>query len=421
MMLEGSATHAVSVQAWRSEVRDFLADHLPMRDRSAERSSVGLFSGHSEEEEREALELARAWQRVKYDSGYGALSLPVGLGGRGLDPIYARIFDELERDFAAPRRPMLLRISVHLVAATVAEYGTPEQRAHFLVPLLRGDILACQLFSEPDAGSDLAGLRTRAERHGGGPEAGWQVSGQKIWTSGAQFADYGELLARTDPEAPRHKGLTVFLLPLRGGEVRGVEIRPIREMAGGAEFNEVFLDAAQAPDSLRLGEVGQGWHVALRTLSIERNLSATSDRPGATAARLVEAAHELGNTLDESARESIAAVYLQERTREYYGAFLDALHPSGGIPSPEGAVAKLIWLRQLWHTTEAVNRMYAGSLVADDGTGAFEWAAHVLGAPGFRIAGGTEEILRNIIAERALGLPGEPSAPAAADRGRAAS
>ena len=408
-MVDEAIRPLVSLTAWGQEVREFLADHFPLRDRSAGRSTVRLFSGRSEDEEREVLERARAWQRVKYDAGYGALSLPTDLGGGGLDPVYTRVFEEHERDFAVPERPTVLRISVHLVAAAVAEFGTVEQRSRLLVPMLRGDLLACQLFSEPDAGSDLAGLRTRADQDRGGPEPRWRVSGQKIWTSGAQFADYGELLARTDPKAPKHKGLTAFLLPLRGPESSGVDIRPIREMAGGAEFNEVFLDDAPIPDSLRLGEPGKGWAVALSTLAIERSLSATSDRPGATAARLIEAARALGDELDESAREPVASAYLAQRSREDYGAWLDALHPSGGIPGPDGAVAKLMWLRQLRHTTEAVNRMYAGSLVADDGTGAFEWAAHVLGAPGFRIAGGTEEILRNIIAERALGLPGEPS------------
>jgi alkylation response protein AidB-like acyl-CoA dehydrogenase len=419
---EAPHTDQPLIPVWRAEVRRFLAGHLRPRNESSRPSPVALFAGRSQEQEREALTPAREWQRVKFEAGYGAIGLPAERGGRGLGPIYQRVFDEEERAFEAPERPMVLRISVYLVAATLAEYGTPQQRARFLTPLLSGDIIACQLFSEPEAGSDLAGVRTRAARVGtpvaGGP-AGWRVTGQKIWTSGAQFADYGELIARTNPDVPKHKGLTAFLLPLRGPGVHGVDIRPIREMAGGTEFNEVFLDGAEVPDELRLGDEGQGWPVALTTLSIERNLSATSDRPGATAARLVEAARRLGDDLEESAREPIVQAYLAERAREYFGAWLDAKYPSGGVPGPDGAVAKLMWLSQLRHTTEAVNRMYAGSLIADDGTEGSEWAAHVLGAPGFRIAGGTEEILHNIIAERALGLPPEPRPESARSRGAA--
>ena len=187
-----------------------------------------------------------AWQQEKYDAGYGAITWPAEYGGAGLSDAHERAFNEVEADFATPEGHETFAVTTSLVAPTVAIFGTPAQRARFVRRFLRADELCCQLFSEPGAGSDLAGLATRAERDGDE----WVINGQKIWSSGAQFAGWGELIARTDPAVPKHAGMTAFLIPL---DAPGVRIRPIRQMSGGSSFSEVFLTDVRVPDELRLG------------------------------------------------------------------------------------------------------------------------------------------------------------------------
>ena len=227
---------------------------------------VAVFHDLGDDEERELLDRAMAWQREKFDAGYGALTWPVELGGAGLDDEFADAFDELEAGYVHPPHHETFTVTLQLVAPTLAQFGQTELHARLLPRLLRTEALSCQLFSEPGAGSDLGALATRAERDGDS----WVVNGQKTWSSGARFAEWGELIARTDLDVPKHEGMTAFMLEM---DSPGVTVRPIRQMSGGSSFNEVFFADVRVPDAHRLGAVGEGWQVALATLGFERRSS----------------------------------------------------------------------------------------------------------------------------------------------------
>ena len=257
-----------SVAAFAAGARHWLATRLPQagperRAWGEGSDDVSVFHRLSFADEQALLDRAMAWQQEKCDAGYGANTRPAEYGGAGLSSAHEQAFDELEAGFATPESHETFAVTTHLVAPTVRIFGSAEQRARFVRRFLRAEELCCQLFSEPSAGSDLAGLATKAERDGDH----WVLNGQKVWSSGAQFARWGELIARTDPSVPKHAGMTAFLIPL---DAPGVQIRPIQQMSGGSSFNEVFLTDVRIPDDLRLGEVGQGWKVALTTLGFER-------------------------------------------------------------------------------------------------------------------------------------------------------
>ena len=306
-----------------------------------------------------------------------------------------------------PRKNELFSVTLELVAPTIAAFGTPAQQRELIPRLLAAEVFVCQLFSEPGAGSDLASLSLRAERRGGG----WVLNGQKVWTSGARHAALGELIARTDPGQARHRGLTAFLVPM---DAPGVEIRPIRQMSGGSSFNEVFFTDVVVADEARLGEVGQGWQVALATLGFERAASgAGAQQPGGSFAQVVATARELGVQDDPLVRQMLADLYVRSEVQRRYAEKMT--QAAGGLRSrgEEGSVLKLMWSANLMRTSAVVTELLGPRLVADTGEpGTFGWSEHLLGAPGYRIAGGTEEIQRNIIAERVLGLPREPRPPA---------
>jgi alkylation response protein AidB-like acyl-CoA dehydrogenase len=232
------------------------------------------------------------------------------------------------------------------------------------------------------------------------------VDGAKVWVSGAQFAGWGVLIARSDPDVPKHAGLTAFLLPM---DSPGVEVRPIRQMSGGTSFNEVFFTGVRVPDSLRLGEVGGGWNVALTMLGFERAQSGAKTGVGGSWAQLRTLAAWSGRTGDPAVRQRLARVYIHERLRELTRQRVEAAHQRGATPGPEGSLGKLLWTQGLTAIGEAAALLLGPALTADTGEwGTYAWAEHVLGAPGYRIAGGSDEMQRNIIAERALGLPKEP-------------
>jgi alkylation response protein AidB-like acyl-CoA dehydrogenase len=382
--------------------RKWLAEHLPPRADEAGRP-VAVFHDLPFEEERALLARIQEWLRVKFDAGYGALSWPVEHGGAGLSALHEEAFAEVEREFDTPGQHELTSVSTALIAPTVQMFGTDEQKARLVRALLRGDELACQLFSEPSAGSDLAGLATRAVRDGDD----WVVNGQKVWSSGAQFAGWGELIARTDPDAPKHKGLTAFLLPMDTPEV---DVRPLRQMSGGSSFCEVFLDDVRIPDSLRLGEVGGGWAVTLATLGFERGHSGANADVGGGFAQLLDTARQLGRTGDPDVRKVLAEVWVAERLAAVAAQRDRETQLAGAEPGPLGSLRKLAWSQRLALVSEAAAVVLGPRLVADHGDGSFRWTEHVLGAPGYRIAGGSDEIQRTIIGERLLGLPPEPRA-----------
>jgi alkylation response protein AidB-like acyl-CoA dehydrogenase len=400
-----STVRSADLTAFVDSARAWLAEHVPPRG-ATPRRSVAVFHDLPFDEERALIARIQEWLRTKFDAGYGALSWPVEHGGAGLTALHEEAFAELERTFDTPGQHELTSVSTALIAPTVQMFGTPEQRARLVTPLLRGDELACQLFSEPSAGSDLAGLGTRAVRDGDT----WVVNGQKVWSSGAQFAGWGELICRTDPDVAKHKGLTAFLLPM---DTPGVDVRPLRQMSGGSSFCEVFLDDVRIPDTLRLGGVGAGWAVTLATLGFERGHSGANADLGGGYAQLVEEARGLGRTTDPDVRRVLADVWVAEKVAEVSAQRDRETRSAGGEPGPIGSLRKLAWAQRLKLVSEAAAVVLGPRLVADAGDGTFRWIEHYLGAPGYRIAGGSDEVQRTIIAERLLGLPPEPRA----DRG----
>ncbi|MFN2540346.1 MAG: acyl-CoA dehydrogenase family protein [Mycobacteriales bacterium] len=397
-----------SVEDFRQRARAWLSAHASERGTSAEpswgvgRFDVSVFHDLTEDEERSHLDAIVRWHQTKCDAGFGALSWPVEQGGAGLSPAHVEAFHEEELRFDVPGGHELFDVTLALIAPTVAMFGTPEQQARFLPAFLRADELACQLFSEPGAGSDLAALSTRAVRDGDD----WVVTGQKVWTSGAQFAGWGELIARTDATAAKHAGLTAFLLPL---DSPGVTVRPLRQMSGGSSFNEVFLDEVRIPDSLRLGPEGAGWKVTLATLGFERGGGGAPRKIGGGYRELLDLARWLGRDTDPIVRQRLAEVYAHERVGELSAARADAERRPGQPPGPEGSVKKLHWVAGMSMVSEVAALLLGPRLAADTGEwGTYDWTAHLLGAPGYRIAGGSDEIQRNILAERVLGMPAEP-------------
>nr|WP_231896000.1 acyl-CoA dehydrogenase family protein [Gordonia sp. LAM0048] len=308
-----------------------------------------------------------------------------------------------ELEFDVPPSTELISVTTGLVGPAVAMFGTDEQREAYARPLLRTDLLACQLFSEPGAGSDLASLSCRAVRDGDG----WRIDGQKVWSSGARFADLGMLLARTDPDLPKHKGITAFLIPL---DAPAVEIRPIRQMSGGASFNEVFLNDVRIPDSARLGDIGQGWKIAGATLSFERTASGSVTRKkGGSVDELVGLAQQVGAAGDP-VRQQLADVYIRAELRKATADRVARAAAGGRSPGPAASVGKLMASDVLVKIGEIAADLLGNDIAVATDPSRFAWTEHLLGSPGYRLAGGTDQIQRNIIGERVLGLPPEPRA-----------
>lgn len=388
--------------AWADEVRTWLRSAVGVAAAETHRPDLAVFRNLSDAQETELLDAVRAYRRARHDAGYGALTLPVEHGGAGLPASYAALFSQLEAEFAVPPSTELISVTTGLVAPAVALFGTPELRARFLTPLLRTDLLACQLFSEPGAGSDLAAVACRAQRDG----AEWILDGQKVWSSGARHADLGLLLARTDPGVPKHAGITAFLVPL---DLPGITIRPIRQMSGGSSFNEVFLDGVRLPDTLRIGEIDEGWAVATATLAFERQASGTGTRrKGGQFDDLLALARDRGLAGDPLVRQQLADVYVRSVLKAWTSQRVARAAAAGVSPGPAGSVGKLVASDLLVRIGELATDLAGHQVLGDHGDGTFAWTEHLLGAPGYRLAGGTDQIQRNVIAERVLGLPAEP-------------
>jgi alkylation response protein AidB-like acyl-CoA dehydrogenase len=398
------------MQAWRAGVREWLASVLPLRSgRSAVPVDYAVFQNITEEAERELLDKVRAYRKQRYDAGYGAIALAAdlgGVGGSGLSMRYVIAFTEEEQAFEAPPSTELISVTTGLVGPTIATFGTPDQRAKYARAFLRSDLLCCQLFSEPGAGSDLAAVATSAVRLTGDGE-GWLLDGQKVWSSGARFADYGLLLARTDRDVAKQAGLTMFLIPM---DAPGVEVRPIRQMSGASSFNEVFLSGVQVGDDMRVGPVGEGWKVANATLGFERTASGQAQRrKGGTFEDLLRLAARLGKSGDPVVRQQLADVYVRTQLRAATTERVARAAAAGTSPGPAASIGKLVASANLTRIGEVATGLLGARIAADTGEpDGFAWTEHVLGAPGYRLAGGTDEIQRNIIGERVLGLPREP-------------
>jgi alkylation response protein AidB-like acyl-CoA dehydrogenase len=383
---------------FRAEVRAFLSAN-------AERRKPGSAEGYRTSQSAPgALARAKAWQAKKYAAGFAGITWPKDWGGQGGTPIEQVIYNQEEAHYAVPRG--FFEIGLGMCIPTLCSWGTPEQRQRYAPPALAGKEIWCQLFSEPAAGSDLAGLRTRAERTGDE----WIVNGQKIWTSGAHYSDYGILVARSDPALPKHKGLTFFFLDMKSP---GIDIRPIKQISGHSHFNEVFFSDVRIPDSQRLGAPGQGWQVSLTTLMNER--LAVGEAPGPDFGEVFELARSLelddGRALDNAAvRDKLADWYVRTQGLKYTKFRTMTALSRGETPGPEASIGKLVSASKLQEIASfGMDLLGQAGIMTDEqampASALFQQA--LLYSPALRIAGGSDEILRNIIAERVLGLPGD--------------
>ncbi|MCZ4588749.1 acyl-CoA dehydrogenase family protein [Rhodococcus opacus] len=362
------------------------------------KSRYALFSGSTDEE----LSAAVEYQRAAFDAGFGWITGAADRGGAGLPAAYERAFSAAEREFPIPSKGPL-SVSLGMVAPTLAQFGSPEAERKWLTGLRRADVIGCQLFSEPAAGSDLAAVRTKAVPHAAGGE--WTLNGQKVWTSGAHYSDIGIALTRTS-DGPRHKNLTAFVVDMRAP---GVEVRPLRQITGAADFNEVFLTDVTLPDWCRLGEIGEGWSVAIAMLMHERNAIGGSSSGGSGLFRMDDLAAwiaDLGRHENPAVIEAFAKVYSGVTSAKAMRRRADANLKANGVPGPEMSLGKLALTANLQALGELVTVVLGPRLVADTGAPrTYAWSEFVLSVPGMRIGGGTDEIHRNTVAERVLRLP----------------
>jgi len=384
---------------FRAQVRAWISANAPTH--LAEPLASSTFGGINTGDE-DPLEAAKRWQKVKADAGWACINWPKTYGGRDATPIQNVIWREEEGVYGKLSASFI--IGQGMCGPTLMAYASEEQKEQLLPKLASGEEVWCQLFSEPHGGSDLAGLRTRAERDG----EDWLINGQKIWTSGAHYSDYGILITRTDSTVAKHKGLTMFYLDMKSP---GVDIRPIKQVNGQSGFNEVYFDNVRIPDSQRLGGVGDGWRVSLTTLMNERLAIGGSIATGVPELQeLVDALPlDNGRAVDNPAVRSKLADWHAKAAglRNTAARSLTALS-KGEVPGPENSIGKLVAGGMMQDIAKyAIDLQGPGALIVDpsiaEGNARFQ--AMLLRSPAVRIEGGTDQILRNIIAERVLGLP----------------
>ena len=349
-------------------------------------------------DEDEIVAARRAWQGKLAEGGLAGVTWPKEFGGQSLGPIEQVIVNQEISRAGVPG--ILDAIGVGMLGPTIIAHGTEEQKGRYLAPLLHGDEVWCQLFSEPAAGSDLAGIQTRARLQDDGS---WVLNGQKVWTTNAQFAAYGLLLARTDAEVPKHKGLTMFIVPM---DAQGVTIRGLRQISGEAEFNEVFFDDVKLPTDAVCGEVNGGWGTALTTLMFERvTIGLGSEGMGYRSDRF---AHAIGADpdarVDGEVRHALGEIGTELLAIKFSGYRTLTALQRGQIPGPEAGLAKVTLVNAAIRAGELIADVLGPDVLEEPG----EWSYMISFLPGLKAAGGTEEILRNTIGERVLGLPPEP-------------
>jgi alkylation response protein AidB-like acyl-CoA dehydrogenase len=398
------------VAAFKLRAEEWLADRKPRRVSVVDAPmvwgegefDVTVFHDRSLDDERRYLSAYVDWIAERSAAGLWGITWPTEFGGAGLTKAHERAYIDVEADFDVPNDHELISVTCKLIAPAIERFGTQEQKERFVVDFLTAKQFCCQLFSEPGAGSDLAGLSCRAIADGDE----WVLDGQKVWTSNAHITAWGFAICRTDPTVPKHAGLTAFLVPL---DSPGIEIRPIKQMNGGASFNEVFFSGTRIADSLRIGQIGEGWKVAVTILGYERESSGSSGRRGGTFDDLLLLARHLGRTNDPLIRQGLAKAYSVQQARGWVRDRAAAGAKRTGTVGPEGSIGKLLWSDSMRQISDVASELLGASLTADTAEwGTFQWNQHVLGAPGYRIAGGSDEIQRNIIGERVLGLPSEP-------------
>lgn len=397
--------------ALRAEARAWLDAHAIPKGHPDD-FSLGLWTGAYDEPT--YIARCQAWQRTLYDGGWAGVTWPKAYGGRGGEPIHQVIFNQEQANYGVSNGAFM--ISIGMAGPTILAHGSDGQKDRFLPPMLRGDEMWCQLFSEPGAGSDLANLSTRAERDGDE----WVVTGQKVWTSSPDRARWGMLLARTDGGVPKHRGITYFLVDM---DTPGIDVRPLRQMTGESHFSEVFLDEVRVPAANVLGGEGEGWRITQTTLNSER--SSIAGGVGATPAALVDFVRAFGTTDDPLARQRLMDVHIRYELLRFLRYRSQTALSQGRRPGGEASVMKLAYARYMQALSRAgvdgqgAHGMLGGDDVADDGM----WLRRFLHSPSLRIAGGSDQVQATIMGERVLGLPAEPRTDkdvAFRDLGRAA-
>jgi alkylation response protein AidB-like acyl-CoA dehydrogenase len=391
---ERETTDTPELAEFRTKVRSFIAENAPKRIVQSDDE------GGAAEATVADLPTQKRFQAALADAGLAGLTWPTPWG-QGLTPEHQRVFHEEAAGYDLPTA--VYTIGLGMVIPTMIEFGTDAQRERYVAKALRGEEIWSQLFSEPGAGSDVASLQMRAERDGDE----WVLNGQKVWTTGAQLSDFGAVIARTNPDNPKHRGITMFIIDFHAP---GVEIRPIKQINGGSGFNEVFFTDVRVPDTNRIGETDDGWRCAIAMLMNERVAIGSGGGGGRSVGvkPLVDLARRRGVLDHPVVRQGIADVYIRTKIMGFIGQRTRAAVKAGKAPGPEGSIAKLAGALLARRTSDL------GIAIAGAGGQAWtderesRWALSVLSAPASRIAGGTDEVQRNNIGERVLGLPKEP-------------
>ena len=387
-----------SREEFEARVHNWFETNAPKKGGPDDFSNVHIVSASTEEDyrarEEHALDVTRSWQRTLFDAGLAGRSWPEEYGGHGAPAWQDDVVAAEQARYGVSTK--MFAVALEMLPAVLFAYGTDDQRARHLPRVLRGEEIWCQLLSEPDAGSDLGSVRTLATPADGG----WTVTGQKVWTSGAGVADYALLIARSDPASSRQAGLSCFGLDMSDP---GVTVRPLRQMSGAYHFNEVFLDEVFVSEDGLIGNLGDGWSV-LRTMLASERAAIGGGTSGRSATQLVGLVQRLGRADDPVVRQLVAATVIRERVLDLLGARVAV---PGTVPAG-GSVSKLLYSEHARLTADAATKILGVGATVIDHDDAAPWVDRLLFAPGLRIGGGTDEIQRNTIGERGLGLPREP-------------
>ena len=381
------------VAEFRIRARAWLEANAPRRASAGDADGEPGAAGIAEQ---------KAFQAKLYDAGFAGITWPREYGGQGLTNAEQIAFSQEARDFALPTSAFI--IGLGMPGPTILELGTEEQKKRYLPKLLRGAEIWCQLFSEPAAGSDVASLITTAARDGDE----WVLNGQKVWTSGAQYSDFGAVIARTDPTVPKHAGITMFIVDMHAP---GVTVRPLKVATGAAPFNEVFFDQVRLPADSVIGEVNKGWAAAVVMLRNERVAIGTLSAPRMSPLAydsLSRVAARLGRGTDPGLSRRLAELYARERAVRLFAQLLREEAMAGSDPGPRGSVAKLAGAELGMFAAEVAGQVLGPAAVGFESDDVRAVVTAIIAVPGGSIAGGTNEIQRNIIGERVLGLPKDP-------------
>ena len=393
----------ISIEQFEKEALAFLESNAERRP--VEKAFVwgegsdNFYREKDRDQEAVNAEEGKVWRQKKFDAGFGWITGPESYGGRQLPPAYDRLYNQLEATFRVPDQSVFA-ISLGMVTPTILDHGSQTARDLYVRKLWRGEMIASQLFSEPGAGSDLASLTTKAVKDGDE----WVITGQKVWTTGAHYSDIGEIMTRTDWNLPKHKGLTAFIIDFKDPNV---DVRPLKQMTGGASFNEIFFNEVRVKDDHRLGDVNNGWNVALTTLMNERaSIGSSNAGDNNLLTRVIAMVKHYGLESDPLIRHDLADIVMNYRIANMNAQRATAKAKAGQLPGPEGSIGKMVLVNNQARLVKFISHVLGPKLIADSGEwGTFAWANFVLGTPGLRIAGGSDEVMRNIVGERVLGLP----------------